>query len=147
MKITPVTGNLTGTREKIQKIPHEIVDITKKDLIVMEMDQEIGRNSLETIEDEEGKAMIPPAAPDHPTVMTMEGEEIEEDAAMIEDRAKVLAGIKVKDRAKARRRNPTNSAQTREPLGEKCSKGSTVKKKCEGFTKCYRFPGTSSQNL
>merc|ERR1712102_264594 len=86
----------------------------------------------------EAKAMIPPAAPDHPTVMTTEGEETEEDAAMIEDRAKVLAGTEVKDQAKARRRNPTNSAQTREPLGEKCSKGSIMKKKCEGFTKCYR---------
>ena len=147
VRVIPVAESPTETKEKVQGTPHETADKTKKDPIVMEMDQKIGRNSLETIEDEEGKAMIPPAAPDHPTVMTTEGEETEEDAAMIEDRAKVLAGTEVKDQAKARRRNPTNSAQTREPLGEKCSKGSIMKKKCEGFTKCYRFPGTSSQNL
>ena len=147
VRVIPVAEGPTETKEKVQGTPHETADKTKKDPIVMEMDQKIGRNSLETIEDEEGKAMIPPAAPDHPTVMTTEGEETEEDAAMIEDRAKVLAGTEVKDQAKARRRNPTNSAQTREPLGEKCSKGSIMKKKCEGFTKCYRFPGTSSQNL
>ena len=92
----------------VQGTPHETADETKKDPIVVEMGQEVGRNSLETIEDEEGKAMIPPAAPDHPTVMTMEGKEIEGDAAMIEDRAKVLAGTEVKDQAKARRRSPTN---------------------------------------
>ena len=147
VRVIPVAESPTETKEKVQGTPHETADKTKKDPIVMEMDQKIGRNSLETIEDEEGKAMIPPAAPDHPTVMTTEGEETEEDAAMIEDRAKVLAGIKVKDRAKARRRNPINSAQTREPLGEKCLKGSTVKKKCEGFTKCCRSLGTSSHNL
>ena len=147
VRVIPVAEGPTETKEKVQGTPHETADKTKKDPIVMEMDQKIGRNSLETIEDEEGKAMIHPAAPDHPTVMTTEGEETEEDAAMIEDRAKVLAGTEVKDQAKARRRNPTNSAQTREPLGEKCSKGSIMKKKCEGFTKCYRFPGTSSQNL
>ena len=147
VRVIPVAESPTETKEKVRGTPHETADKTKKDPIVMEMDQKIGRNSLETIEDGEGKAMIPPAAPDHPTVMTTEGEETEEDAAMIEDRAKVLAGTEVKDQAKARRRNPTNSAQTREPLGEKCSKGSIMKKKCEGFTKCYRFPGTSSQNL
>ena len=147
VRVIPVAESPTEIEEKDQGTPHETADKTKKDPIVVEMDQKIGRNSLETIEDEEGKAMIPPAAPDHPTVMTMEGEEIEEDAAMIEDRAKVLAGTEIKDQAKVRRRNPTNSAQTREPLGEKCSKGSIMKKKCEGFTKCYRFPGTSSQNL
>ena len=139
-----VGENPTKIEEKVQRTPHETADKTK---IVVEMDQEIGRNSLGTIEDEEGKAMILPAAPDHPTVMTTEGVEIEEDAAMIEDRVKVLAGTEVKDQAKVRRRNPTNSAQTREPLGEKCSKGSTVKKKCEGFTKCCRSLGTSSHNL
>ena len=137
----------TEIEEKVQRTPHETADKTKKDPIVVEMDQKIGKNSLEIIEDEEGKAMTLPAAPDHPTVMTTEGVEIEEDAAMIEDRVKVLAGTEVKDQAKVRRRNPTNSAQTREPLGEKCSKGSIMKKKCEGFTKCYRFPGTLSQNL
>ena len=134
----------TEIEEKVQGTPHETADKTK---IVVEMDQEIGRNSLGTIEDEEGKAMTLPAAPGHPTVMTTEGVEIEEDAAMIEDRVKVLAGTEAKDQAKARRRNPTNLAQTREPLGEKCSKGSTTKNKCEGFTKCYQFPGTSSHNL
>ena len=142
-----VAENPTEIGKKVQGTPHETADETRKDPIVVEMGQEVGRNSLETIEDEEGKAMILPAAPDHQTVMTTEGVEIEEDAAMIEDRAKVLAGIKVKDRAKARRRNPINSAQTREPLGEKCLKGSTVKKKCEGFTKCCRSLGTSSHNL
>ena len=147
VRVIPVAESLTETKEKVQGTPHETADETKKDPIVVEMGQEVGRNSLETIEDEEGKAMILPAAPDHQTVMTTEGVEIEEDAAMIEDRAKVLAGIKVKDRAKARRRNPINSAQTREPLGEKCLKGSTVKKKCEGFTKCCRSLGTSSHNL
>ena len=139
-----VGENPTEIEEKVQRTPHETADKTK---IGVEMDQEIGRNSLGTIEDEEGKAMTLPAAPDHPTVMTTEGVEIEEDAAMIEDRVKVLAGTEAKDQAKARRRNPTNLAQTREPLGAKCSKGSTTKKKCEGFTKCYRFPGTSSRNL
>ena len=142
-----VAGNLTGIREKMQRIPHEIVDKTKKDLIVMEMDQETGGNSLETIEDEVGKAVILPAAPGHLTVMTTEEEEIEEDAAMIEDKVKALAGTEVKDQAKARRRNPTNSAKTKEPLGEKCSKGLTMKKKCEDFTKCCRSPGTSSHDL
>ena len=147
VRVIPVAESPTEIEEKVQGTPHETADKTKKDPIVVEMDQKIGRNSLETIEDEEGKAMIPPAAPDHPTVMTMEGKEIEEDAAMIEDRAKVLAGTETKDRAKVRRRNPTNSAQTRKPLGEKCSKGLIMKKKCEGFTKCYRFPGTSFPNL
>ena len=147
VRVIPVAESPTEIEKKDQGTPHETADRTKKDPIVVEMDQEIRRNNLETIEDEEGKAMIPPAAPDHPTVMTMEGEEIEEDAAMIEDRAKVLAGTEIKDQTRVRRRNPTNSAQTREPLGEKCSKGSIMKKKCEGFTKCYRFPGTSSQNL
>ena len=147
VRVILVAESPTGIEEKVQGTPHETADKTKKDPTVVERDQEIGRNSLETIEDEEGKVMILPAAPDHPTVMTTEGEETEEDAAMIEDRVKVLAGTEVKDQAKARRRNPTNSAQTREPLGEKCSKDSTMKKKCEGFTRCCRFPGTSSHNL
>ena len=147
VRVIPVAESPTETKEKVQGTPHETADKTKKDPIVMEMDQKIVRNSLETIEDEEGKAMILPVAPDHQTVMTTEGVEIEEDAVMVEDRVKVLAGTEVKGQAKAKRRNPTNSAQTRKPLGEKCSKGSITKKKCEGFTKCYRFPGTSSQNL
>ena len=137
----------TEIGEKAQGTPHETADKTKEDPIVVEMDQEIGGNSLKTIEDEEGKAMILPAAPDHPTVMTTEGVEIEEDAVMVEDRVKVLAGTEVKGQAKAKRRNPTNSAQTRKPLGEKCSKGSTMKKKCVNFTKRFRSPGTSFPNL
>ena len=147
VRVIPVAESPTEIEKKDQGTPHETADKTKKDPIVVEMDQEIRRNNLETIEDEEGKAMIPPAAPDHPTVMTMEGEEIEEDAAMIEDRVKVLAGTEVKDQAKARRRNPTNLAQTREPLGEKCSKGLTMKKKCVDFTKRCLSPGTSFPNL
>ena len=147
MKIILVAGNLTGIREKIQRIPHETADKMKKDPIVMEMDQEIGRNNLEIIEDEVGKAAILPVAPGHLTVMTTEGEEIKEDAAMIEDKVRALAGTEVKGQAKARRRNPINSAKTKEPLGEKCSKGLTMRKKCEDFTKCCRFPGTSSHNL
>ena len=142
-RIILVAEDPTEIGKKAQGTPHGTADKTKED----PRDQEIGGNSLRTIEDEEGKAMILPAAPDHPTAMTTEGVEIEEDAVMVEDRVKVLAGIEVKDQAKARRRNPTNSAQTREPLGEKCSKGSTVKKKCEGFTKCCRSLGTSSHNL
>ena len=147
VRVIPVAEGPTETKEKVQGTPHETADKTKKDPIVMEMDQKIGRNSLETIEDEEGKAMILPAAPDHPTVMTTEGVEIEEDAVMVEDRVKVLAGTEVKGQAKAKRRNPTNSAQTRKPLGEKCSKGSTMKKKCVNFTKRFRSPGTSFPNL
>ena len=143
VRVIPVAESPTETKEKVQGTPHETADKTKED----PMDQEIGGNSLRTIEDEEGKAMILPAAPDHPTVMTTEGVEIEEDAVMVEDRVKVLAGTEVKGQAKAKRRNPTNSAQTRKPLGEKCSKGLTMKKKCVDFTKRCRSPGTSFPNL
>ena len=142
-RIILVAEDPTEIGKKAQGTPHETADKTKED----PMDQEIEGNSLRTIEDEEGKAMILPAAPDHPTVMTTEGVEIEEDAVMVEDRVKVLAGTEVKGQAKAKRRNPTNSAQTRKPLGEKCSKGSTMKKKCVNFTKRFRSPGTSFPNL
>ena len=138
-----VAENPTEIGKKAQGTPHGTADKTKED----PRDQEIGGNSLKTIEDEEGKAMILPAAPDHPTAMTTEGVEIEEDAVMVEDRVKVLAGTEVKSQVKAKRRNLTNSAQTRKPLGEKCSKGSTMKKKCVNFTKRFRSPGTSFPNL